>query len=251
MADATTTNFADTKPEVGASEDSWGTKLNGNFDRYDDRDYRLLTTANYALNGGTADALTATLNPVWQSLAAGQRAYVKVSADNTAGVTLAVDSTGVKNVLNMDGSTLTAGTLKSGGVYGFIYDGTQYRLLDLPKATAAEALTGTDAYKALTAASLAGNISKLSNGYAKLPGGLTFIWGRSGTIAADTTSGAITFHTAFSTACFQVQVTANVGGAFPSGASGLGHAVTAKSATGCTVHNDGYATTFDYFAVGY
>ena len=53
MADTTTTNYSFTKPEVGGSDDSWGTKLNANWDSID----ALLKTAT-----DTADAAAVKAN---------------------------------------------------------------------------------------------------------------------------------------------------------------------------------------------
>ena len=136
MADTTTTTYSLTKPEVGASEDTWGTKINTNFDSIDD-----------LLDGTTA---------IQPNLTAGSWQVGGVAVTSTAAEL---------NIL--DGVTATAAELNI--LDGVTATATELNILDGVTATTAElnimdGVTATAAEINVLDGSLAttGNLNKLN-----------------------------------------------------------------------------------------
>lgn len=246
MPDSLTTHFALTKPQDGASEDTWGVKLNGDLDAIDSALHALATSANFGVNDeGSANALAIACDPPHAAYVAGTRFFVKCLADNTGAVTLAVDGLAAKACKLNDGSALPAGVLKAQGVYQFVYDGADMRLVaERAAASTAEALAGTSAARIVTPAALGGLASTVSGTYVvKLPGGYMIQGG-----TASGTSPSITFPVAFSATPRVVLTAVSTGANTNSSDEGVRLATLAsRSATGFSAVTSAEDETSDVF----
>lgn len=121
MADSATTVYGLVEPEVGASADSWGAKLNAGLVDLDN-----LLSAKATTGSSNAYVLTTGLSLA--AYVAGMAFRIIASFGNTSTATLNVDGLGAKAITKNGATALASGDIVSGRVYAATYDGTQFQL---------------------------------------------------------------------------------------------------------------------------
>lgn len=193
MADSLTTNLSLTKPEPGASADSWGTKLNDNFDDLDGLfdSGPVLKVSKGGTGAATAADARTSLGLGSDATGSNLSSLTDASAARTAlGLVIGTNvpsptGTGASGNwnINITGNAATATsatTASNGGV------------------TSVDSTTGAITLSSLTAFSR----SLSGNGYQKLPGGLIIQWGTQSNIGIG--YGTVSFPISFPSVCLGV-----------------------------------------------
>lgn len=89
----------------------------------------------YAIAGGTANALTATLSPAPSALTAGMAIRLKISATNSGTATLNVNGLGPSPIVRSDLSPLLISDLTANTTAELIYNGTSWQIIGLLNTT--------------------------------------------------------------------------------------------------------------------
>ena len=119
MVDTTTTNYALVKPEIGASNNTWGTKINANLDALDS-----MVNTIRATYGGTANAIT--LTATGAALSTGLRVSFTPTDANTGATTINLNALGAIAVqpLARSGVALPSGYIRANVPVTAVYNGT-------------------------------------------------------------------------------------------------------------------------------
>ena len=122
MADANTTRYGLVKPEISASADSWGSKLNQDYDDIDVLLGAITTT-------GSANAYLLTTGLSLAAYVSGQSFLIKPNHANTGAATINVDGLGAKDLRKNGTTALASGDLATDQYYRIAYNGTQFQIV--------------------------------------------------------------------------------------------------------------------------